>query len=167
MSWGNRAGKKTGMVWEAGGCQDLERLGRAGAEAPQGPGVRSPAQRLVAGGPSDSRQGRATAGRPQRLEAAALRASVRKKQLETAWRFWFPLWAARVTLTTAKGRPGRVLSCQAAVRTGPGAPSEPACCRFRDRQKSCYRTRSGQRSRPGDPPPALGAAAATHTPAPL
>lgn len=89
MSWGNRAGKKAGTVWEAGGLPGLGEAGHGPGQRPhRAAGVRGPARRLVAGGPSDSRQGRATEGKPLRLEVEAL-PSIRKKQLETAWRFWF------------------------------------------------------------------------------
>ena len=52
-------------------------------------GVHGPAQRLEAAGPSDNRQGRATEGKRLALELEALRASIRKKQLEAVWRFRF------------------------------------------------------------------------------
>lgn len=93
-------------MWEAGGCSPglaASRVPGTGdpeprlAEAGQGPGqrphrvvgVHGPARRLEAAGPSDSRQGRATEGKRLALEVEALRTSIRKKQLEAAWRFWF------------------------------------------------------------------------------
>ena len=133
MSWGNRAGKKTGTVWEAGGCQDSERLGRAGQRPHRAVGVRGPAPRLVAGGPSDSRQGRATAGKPLRLEAEALRASVRKKHLETAWRFWFPPVGCQSNTDHSERAAGA--SPQLPGRRAHRLLEPPAslpCCPFRD-----------------------------------
>ena len=139
-------------------------------EAGQGPGqrphrmvgVHGPARRLEAAGPSDSRQGRAVEGKQLALEVEALRTSIRNKQLEAAWRFWFsPGGLTKSHCPQPKGGreqvlqlPGRcanrLLECPASL---PGCP-------FRDEDPVIE---PGGASVPGQvtPHPALGAAVAT------